>query len=101
MAVTEIDPSLPGDGVNVTEQIPAESTQLAPGANDPAEAPKVTVPDGVRGDPVPVASETTAVQVVDEFTGTVDWSQLTEVVLSLCTTSNTVEAELDEWLPSP
>lgn len=77
-----MDPTLPGDGINFTEQAPAESAQVCPEPKDPPTALKDTIPVGVIEVPTPVESETVAVQIVGALIGTVDGEQ--ESVVELC-----------------
>ena len=58
-----IEPSLPPDGVNVTEQEPLVSVQVDAEKVPEREAEKLTVPVGVTA-PAPFVSVTVAVQVV-------------------------------------
>lgn len=67
----------------------------------PPAPPKLTVPVGIEGVPLPVASDTLAVQVVCELTGTDVWSQLTATELALWTITNDAPAELGPWYKSP
>ncbi|HEY6283559.1 MAG TPA: hypothetical protein VIW22_06510 [Nitrososphaerales archaeon] len=87
-------PSLPGDGINFTEQAPAESAHAFPELKDPPVELKDTFPVGVIEVPTPVESETVAVQIVGTLTGTVDGEQ--ESVVELCRRSTviTIDAEL-------
>ncbi len=88
-------PSLPGDGVNVTEQVPEDSVQEAPEPKAPAMELKVTVPVGVIEVPIPVESETFAVQVVGALTGTVAGEQFKVVELSRWSTLSIAVPKLD------
>jgi hypothetical protein len=96
-----MDPSLPLDGVKATEQLPPESWQELPGLKFPLGAEKVTVPVATAKVVEPDASETTAVQVVGEPTGTTAGAQLRLVEVGLDSTLIFNVPELDVWLPSP
>jgi hypothetical protein len=87
----------------VTEQELAPEpgrVQVPPEENVPEASVKVTVPPGRT--PVPVSlSDTVAVQVVAEFTGTVDGEQLTLVALvRLVAVTVSVPLEV-KWSVSP
>jgi hypothetical protein len=75
--------------------------QVPPEENVPAlELVKVTVPPGRRAVPESV-SETVAVQVEAEFTGTEDGEQVTEVPEVRFVTVTLASPWLPEWSTSP
>jgi hypothetical protein len=88
----------------VTEQELAPEpgrVQVPPEENVPGlELVKVTVPPGRTPVPVPV-SDTVAVQVVAEFTGTVDGEQLTLVALVRLVAVTSKVPKLPVWSASP
>ena len=89
----ETCPSLPGLGVNKTEHEPLESKQ-AEGLKVPEWfCENLTLPEGVEGVPPPT-SETWAVQIVFEFTGTTWGEHVAVVVVGRFDTSSVKLPEL-------